>query len=40
MNRPNDVLTDLPGRGVMEEELTERLGRRIRRATPRKCRRC
>ncbi len=27
MNRPNDVLTDLPGRVVMEEELTERLGR-------------
>ena len=27
MERPNDVLTELPGRVVMEEELTERLGR-------------
>ena len=26
MERPNDVLTELPGRVVMEEELTERLG--------------
>ena len=29
MKRPNDVLTDLPGRAAMEEEITERMGRGV-----------